>query len=278
MYVKLFDDLLDSTIWMEKDHIVRVWLTLLLLSNSEGFVEMPIPALASRARVGLDECAEAIARLEAPDPYSRTGIEEGRRIIKITDEKTLWKIVNFEYYRALRSAEQKREYQKRYMREYRERKKKDLLREDSGEKSSQGETKSHGLAQAEAEAEADIKKTTSSSSSRKDDGEFVERVLAFWNSEGLRPAVRGLSPQRRTTLLARKREHSEEKVMEALENRANSRFLCFEIFNGKGAPFDWVFGPKNFVKVLDGNFNDVPGGTGKGGKSGKGKSEYDAVL
>lgn len=65
--------------------------------------------------------------------------------------------------------------------------------------------------------------------------------------------------------------------MEALENRANSRFLCFEIFNGKGAPFDWVFGPKNFVKVLDGNFNDMPD-SGKGGKRGKAGSEYDGVL
>jgi hypothetical protein len=235
---------------------------------------MPIPALASRARVGLDECTEAIARLEAPDPYSRTGIEEGRRILRVTEEKTLWKIVNFEYYRSLRSAEQKREYQKRYMREYRERKKKELQSEFFDENLSQSETKSHELAQAEAEAEADTKKTTSSS--RKEDDDLIKHVLKFWADEDLRPGVQGINSERRAAILARKREYKKDGVAAvklALENRANSRFLCFEIFGGKGAPIDWLFGPKNFPKVLDGNYEDKIGGS-----SGKGKSEYDAVL
>lgn len=102
----------------------------------------------------------------------------------------------------------------------------------------------------------------------------MKKVFEFWKAEDLRPRVRGISPLRRTAVLARKREHGAEKIMEALENRANSRFLCFEIFDGKGASFDWMFGPKNFVKILDGNYNDAIGG--KHGK--KQKSEYDDVL
>lgn len=47
--------------------------------------------------------------------------------------------------------------------------------------------------------------------------------------------------------------------MEVLENRANSRFLCYEFNSGRGAPIDWVFGPQNFVKVMDGNYNDSLG-------------------
>ena len=100
-------------------------------------------------------------------------------------------------------------------------------------------------------------------------------VLDFWKKEDLRPKVMSISQLRRRSILARKREHGEASVKLALENRANSRFLCFEIFGGKGAPIDWLFGPKNFSKVVDGNYNDLIGGTnGKG----KGKSEYDDVL
>jgi hypothetical protein len=122
VYIKLFRDILDSTIWMEPDYVVRVWLTFLLLSNQEGFVEIPIPALAQRARVTLDEAAQAIERLEKPDPYSRTSAENGARIVRVTDEKTLWHITNREKYAAMRSINQKRAYQREYMRDYRKRK------------------------------------------------------------------------------------------------------------------------------------------------------------
>ena len=33
MYIKLWDDILDSTVWMEEDHVIRVWLTFLLIAN-----------------------------------------------------------------------------------------------------------------------------------------------------------------------------------------------------------------------------------------------------
>lgn len=274
MYVKLFEDLLDSTIWMEKDHVVRVWLALLLMADSQGFVEIPIPALASRARVGLDECAEAIERLQAPDQFSRTAEEEGRRIIRITEEKTLWKIVNYEYYRAMKSAEQKREYQKRYMRDYRKRRKaEDSLCEKKGKDSSQSDEKVHELAHADAEADAEAgNKKTSSSSSAKADSAFVNWVLQFWNAHNLKPTMRSISKQRRSSILARRREHGEDLVKEALEKRRDSNFLCNVIFDGRGAPVDWVFGPKNFVKVVDGNFDNKQGG--KGG----GFTEYDGKL
>jgi len=274
MYVKLFDDLLDSTIWMEKDHVVRVWLALLLLANREGFVEIPIPALASRARVDLDDCAGAIARLESPDPYSRTALEEGRRILRVTADKTLWKIVNYEYYRALRSAEQKRKYQRLYMKDYRRRKKEALQSEEKLTESLQSDEKSNELAHAEAEASAEFKKTTSSSSSRGDDSEFVKKVVEFWKENDLRPRLRAISPARRSMILARRREYGEDSVMEALQKRADSNFLCNGYLDGRGAAIDFVFGPKNFAKVLDGNYDNKGGG----GPSKGGASVYDSTL
>ena len=105
---------------------------------------------------------------------------------------------------------------------------------------------------------------------------MMKKVFEFWEGEDLRPKVRSMTPLRRTAVLARAREHSAKKVMEALENRANSRFLCFEIFDGKGAPFDWCFGPKNFAKILDGNYNDGPKGP-RGKTDGQG-TDYNATL
>ena len=36
MYIKLWDDILDSTIWMEEDHVVRVFLTFLSWRTGMG--------------------------------------------------------------------------------------------------------------------------------------------------------------------------------------------------------------------------------------------------
>ena len=47
-------------------------------------------------------------------------------------------------------------------------------------------------------------------------------------------------------------------VVRMLANRVASRFLNYEIMEGRGAGIDWCFGPKNFVKILDGNYDDEP--------------------
>lgn len=118
-----------------------------------------------------------------------------------------------------------------------------------------------------------IKKTTSSSSSD-DDAALVEWVIEFWKTNKLQPSVRGITKQRRSSILARKREHSEAGVKDALRKRADSNFLNNVIFDGRGAPIDWVFGPKNFIKVLDGNFDNKTGGRGNG----RDHSAYDGKL
>jgi len=155
MYAKLSVDMLDSTIWMEADHIVRVWITILLLKDMDGFVNKPIPGIAQRARVTMDQCLDAIAKLEAPDPHSRTKTEGGRRIIRITDEETLWWVVNHEKYRSMRNAEQKRAYNREYMRQYRARKK--LIEQG---KLDERKEKLHELSHTDADADTDTEEHT----------------------------------------------------------------------------------------------------------------------
>jgi hypothetical protein len=110
VYAKLFSQILDSTVWREADHVLRVWLTFLLVCDKEGFVRMSIPGLADRAKVSLQLCEAALQRLEAPDPYSQSKEEDGARIIRIGENgEPLWQIVNYERYRAMKDADHERE-------------------------------------------------------------------------------------------------------------------------------------------------------------------------
>jgi hypothetical protein len=105
-FTKLFGSLIHSTIWREKDHVRLVWITMLAMVNRHGVVEASLPGVADAARVTIEECEEAIARLHAPDPYSRSKAHEGRRI-KTVDGG--WQLLNYDTYRRRMSAEDQRE-------------------------------------------------------------------------------------------------------------------------------------------------------------------------
>jgi hypothetical protein len=115
-YVKLFGDILTSSVWTEPSHVRLVWITLLALSDADGSVRASIPGLASVARVDLRECQEALRIFEAPDEFSRSTEHEGRRLEKIEGG---WKILNYEKFRSRLSRTDRREYHAHWMREHR---------------------------------------------------------------------------------------------------------------------------------------------------------------
>lgn len=110
-FTKLFADIVTSSIWSEDDKTRLVWITMLALSNSKGFVPASIPGLANAARVSIDDCVKAVARLESPDPYSRTKDNEGRRI---QPSDGGWMILNYKKHRE-RGKDDRRDYMKRLM-------------------------------------------------------------------------------------------------------------------------------------------------------------------
>ncbi len=269
-FVKIHDAIFSSSI-IEEDLVVRwVWICFLAACDRNGNVHGTEPALARKCNVSPKDFQHAVKVLTRPDSTSTSPDHGGRRLVKL--DGNLWFCVNYLFYRNMKDPAEERENAKLRQRKSRANRR---VSAAAVTNKSRHVTKNNDIAEAEAEAEADSKKTSSSSSSWKDDDAFVAKVLAFWAKEGLRPEARGLSSQRRSAILARARQHTKKLVMEVLENRASSRFLCFEFNNGVGAPIDWCFGPKNFVKVMDGNYNDRPGGTpGKGGKH----REYDKDL
>jgi len=105
-YTKLFASIVHSTIWRAPDHVRLVWITLLAIADRDGTVEASVPGLADAARVTLDQCVAALEHLSAPDQWSRTPDNEGRRISAIAGG---WQILNHGMYRDRMTADVKRQ-------------------------------------------------------------------------------------------------------------------------------------------------------------------------
>ena len=86
------------------------------MSDKSGNVYASVPGLAHIANVSLPDCETALTTLLSPDKYSRTPSNEGRRIEPIDGG---WALLNHAKFRAVRSAEERREYMREYMREKR---------------------------------------------------------------------------------------------------------------------------------------------------------------
>ena len=102
-FVKLYGSIVTSSVWVEPHHIFRVWVAMLALADADGCVPGSPPGLASLCRVTVEECEEALGKLSAPDKYSRTKDNEGRRIEAIPGG---WRILNHRLYRDIRTQKQ----------------------------------------------------------------------------------------------------------------------------------------------------------------------------
>ncbi len=108
-FTKLFSSILDSTIWSEPDYVRILWITMLAMSDKYGEVSASIPGLARRAGITVEQTEDGIKRFMSPDQYSRTPDFEGRRI-SVLENHGGWLLLNHGKYRALMSAEERKEY------------------------------------------------------------------------------------------------------------------------------------------------------------------------
>jgi hypothetical protein len=115
-FVKIFGQILDSSIWAQNDKTRILWITMLAMSNQDGEIKAAVPGLARRANIDLDSCRTAIEALLAPDLDDRSGVNEGRRIEKIQGG---FKITNYLRYRTLARDIDRREYLTKKKRESR---------------------------------------------------------------------------------------------------------------------------------------------------------------
>jgi hypothetical protein len=102
-FVKLYETILDSSIWGEGHGTRLVWITMLAMADENGVVIASAGGLARRANVSREELADALAVLSAPDPDSKSPEFEGRRIERVDGG---WLVLNHRRYRDMRSSRQ----------------------------------------------------------------------------------------------------------------------------------------------------------------------------
>ena len=122
-FSKLHSQIIHSSIWMEKHHVVRLWITILAIKDLDGMVRGSKYAIAHTAHLTREEADEAFERLESPDEMSSSREEDGRRIVRVDGG---WFVVNHEKYKNLSPPESKREQAK--IRQQRYRDKRDVTR------------------------------------------------------------------------------------------------------------------------------------------------------
>ena len=110
-------------------------------------------------------------------------------------------------------------------------------------------------------------------SSSKDDSIDYGALISFFNStleQGnsvIRP-IRDISGKRRDSVRARVRESGKQSLVAVFKKASISDFLNGKNDRGFIATFDWLVAPNNFIKVLEGNYDNRT-------KSGKTMKETD---
>lgn len=121
MFVKLFHQILDSSI-ADNRRLRHFFTDLLLCADPKGYVIMTESAIARRIGAPIEEVQWGIQELQKADPQSKTTDMDGARIEKLEGTGYGWRIVNFEEYRNMRSADDMREKGRIRVQRFREKK------------------------------------------------------------------------------------------------------------------------------------------------------------
>ncbi len=147
---------------------------MLAMADKYGHVQASVPGLADRARVTIEKTVDALRTLSAPDEWSRSKENEGRRIEEIGGG---WNLLNYVKYRRIRDEEERKEYMRQYMRK---RRGKQGVNNVSNVNSSKPRL-ADMLAQADTDTEVYSEHISTSSSSQKPDDD-VEKVLTIFKT------------------------------------------------------------------------------------------------
>lgn len=110
VYGKIFASMFSGSLYGDWEAIVTLTV-MVVLADKHGDVDMTPEVLSARTSIPLDIIRRGIASLEAPDPKSRTPDDEGRRILRVSDTRDWgWRITNYNHYREMRCADERREY------------------------------------------------------------------------------------------------------------------------------------------------------------------------
>ncbi len=99
-YIPLFTSTVRSSLWSLTGDCLKVFLTMALESDPEGYVSASADGIRRLVDLPLVEVQKHLTALEAPDPESkditREAGRDGRRIERVPNG---WRVVNIEWYR-----------------------------------------------------------------------------------------------------------------------------------------------------------------------------------
>jgi hypothetical protein len=116
-FTKLFSSLIGSSIWSEDNNTRVLWITILAITDGDGFCNATIPGLAAMARLSVEDVEASMTKLEGADEYSRSRENDGRRIERVDGG---WMVLNYGKYRDRDRTERRKEYMREFMRKKRE--------------------------------------------------------------------------------------------------------------------------------------------------------------
>jgi len=120
-WAPLWSGIVDSSVWDEPDHVVKVFLTMLALKDADHVVRMTAYQIGRRSRKTEAEVLDALKVLSSPDskrlepqPF------DGRRIEAVEEG---WLVLNGAKYREMVSLEMRRAKNRRAQAKFREKEK-----------------------------------------------------------------------------------------------------------------------------------------------------------
>lgn len=171
MYAKIYDRIVESSLMETPIEVRYTFVFLLAIADLTGHVIGTDIAIARRLNMPLEGFRRCITELGSPDPDSNSQECEGRRVVPSEVERG-YRIVNYETYRDIRDAEERRAYMREYMRKRR-----------AAADVNSGELELAELADAEAPASAPVelkeaKKAKSSPKLSMTDEQWIESLKA----------------------------------------------------------------------------------------------------
>lgn len=258
-WIKIVTDIFDDEKMLlieslpSADSIIVIWFKLLCLAgkNNNSGVFMLNDRIAYT-----DEMLATIFRRDVNTVRLALKTFEMYGMVELINDVIT--IPNWSKHQTLDQLEERKEYMKDYMKKYREKQK--LLSGGKSNSKVNGKVNSKANVNSlEEEEEEDIEVDIDINTISKDivSSNKLQPIIDKWNELGLQKLISINQGTNRYKLLnARLKEYGEDKVLEAIENIRSSTFLKGQNNKGWTITFDWLIKPNNFLKVLEGNYED----------------------
>nr|DAM59084.1 MAG TPA: replisome organizer [Caudoviricetes sp.] len=273
-WIKICSDIFDDEKIMliedlpSADSIIVIWFKLLCLAvknnNSGVFV-------LNDKIVYTDEMLATIFRRDINTVRLALKTFENYGMIEIVSG--VYTIPNWGKYQNLDKIEQKSQYMRNYMQEYRKKQRSKIECKTNSKLYRKTNSKAN-VSSAEVYNKESYKEDNKEldKKEKEEDNDLIvskdticqndiQQIITEWNSLeefGIAP-VKKMTSKREQAVKARIRQNQMKDILEAIENIRHSSFLQGQNKDGWMITFDWFLRPGNFAKVFEGNYLDKSG-------------------